>query len=63
MKQKGQVIIVLLLIILVSLSVGLAVVQNSLTDISTSTKTDQASRAFPLLRLVLKALYLTDLKY
>ena len=46
MKQQGQVIIVLLLIILVSLSIGLAVVQNSLTDISTSSKTDQASRAF-----------------
>lgn len=46
MRQKGQAIIILLLIILISLSIGLAVVQNSLNDVSTSTRTDQGSRAF-----------------
>lgn len=60
MKQKGQVIIVLLLIILVSLTIGLAVVQNSLTDISTSTKTDQASRAYSAAEAGLESALLTD---
>lgn len=46
MRQRGQIIVILLLIILVSLTVGLAIVQNSLTDLSTSTKVDQSSRAF-----------------
>ncbi|MBI3486392.1 hypothetical protein HY025_05655 [Candidatus Daviesbacteria bacterium] len=45
-NQTGQVIIILLLIILVALTIGVAIVQNSLSDVSTSTKTEQSSRAF-----------------
>jgi hypothetical protein len=49
MKQKnqsGQIIIVLLLLMLVALSVGLALVQRSVTDVTTSTQVEQSSRAF-----------------
>ncbi len=45
-SQVGQVIIILLLIILVALTIGVAIVQNSLTGITTSTKTGQSARAF-----------------
>lgn len=45
-KQSGQIVVVLLLMMLVVLSVGLALTQRSITDITTSTQTDQASRAF-----------------
>lgn len=45
-NQKGQVVIILLLVIVVGLAVGLTVVGRSVTEISTSTKTEQSSRAF-----------------
>lgn len=45
-KQKGQVIIILLMLMLVALSIGLAVTQKSITDVTTSTQTEQSSRAF-----------------
>lgn len=46
MKEKGQVLIILILVTLVALTVGLAITQRSVTDISISTKTEQSSRAF-----------------
>lgn len=46
MRQKGQAVIILLLIMLVSLTIGLAITQRSLTDISTSNKGEESSRAF-----------------
>lgn len=46
MRQTGQTIIILLLIMLVALSIGLVVTQRSLTDLTSSTQTDQSSRAF-----------------
>lgn len=45
-SQSGQVIVVLLLLMLVALSIGLAVTQKSVTDVTTSTQTEQSSRAF-----------------
>lgn len=45
-NQTGQIIIVMLLTMLVALSVGLVVTQRSITDVTTSTQTEQASRAF-----------------
>ncbi|OGE38819.1 hypothetical protein A3E86_02800 [Candidatus Daviesbacteria bacterium RIFCSPHIGHO2_12_FULL_47_45] len=45
-NQHGQVVIVLTLIMLVALTVGVAISQRSINDISVSTKTEQASRAF-----------------
>jgi hypothetical protein len=45
-NEKGQVVIVLLLLMLVVLSVGLAITQRSVTDVTTSSQTEQASRAF-----------------
>lgn len=45
-NQSGQVIIILLLIMLVALSIGLVATQRSVTDVTTSTQTDQATRAF-----------------
>lgn len=44
--QKGQVVVILLLLMLVALSIGLAVTQKSVTDVTTSTQTEQSSRAF-----------------
>lgn len=45
-KQSGQVVIILLMLMLVALSIGLAVTQKSITDVTTSTQTEQSSRAF-----------------
>lgn len=45
-SQSGQVIVILLLLMLVALSIGLAVTQRSVTDVTTSTQTEQSSRAF-----------------
>lgn len=45
-SNSGQIILILLLIMSVALAVGLSVVQRSLTDVSTSAKIDQSSRAF-----------------
>lgn len=44
--ESGQVVLILLLVMTVALAIGLSVVQRSLTDVSSSTKTEQSSRAF-----------------
>lgn len=45
-KQQGQVVLILLLVMTVALAIGLALMQRSITDISTSSKLEQSSRAF-----------------
>ncbi|KKQ65533.1 MAG: hypothetical protein US86_C0010G0004 [Candidatus Daviesbacteria bacterium GW2011_GWA2_38_24] len=45
-NQSGQSALILVMIMLVALAVGLAVTQRSINDVSISTKTEQASRAF-----------------
>jgi len=45
-KQKGQVILILILVVTVALVIGLSVIQKSLSDVSTSTKVEQSARAF-----------------
>lgn len=45
-KQSGQVIVILLLVMLVVLSVVLAITQRSTTDLSSSTETEQSTRAY-----------------
>lgn len=46
MNKKGQIILVLILVMTVALAIGLSVIQKSLIDVSTSTKVEQSSRAF-----------------
>ena len=46
MKDTGQIIIILLLVMVVALAIGLSVVGRSINDISTSTNTENSSRAF-----------------
>lgn len=45
-RQAGQVVLILVLIMTVALAIGISVVQRSLSDISTSSKVEQSSRAF-----------------
>lgn len=45
-NQKGQIVVVLLLTMLVALSIGLVVTQKTITDVGTSTQNEQSSRAF-----------------
>lgn len=45
-NQNGQVILILVLVMTVALAIGLSVIQRSLSDISTSSKVEQSSRAF-----------------
>lgn len=45
-KQKGQIILILILVVTVALVIGLSVIQKSLSDVSTSTKVEQSARAF-----------------
>lgn len=45
-NQSGQIIIILLLVMLVVLSVVLAITQRSTTDLSSSTDTEQSTRAY-----------------
>lgn len=45
-SQSGQVVIVLLLVMVLALAIGLSVIGRSVTEISTSTKTEDSSRAF-----------------
>jgi Tfp pilus assembly protein PilX len=45
-NQRGQVLVVLLLVMLVGLTIGLAITQRTVTDVSTSTQVEQSSRAF-----------------
>lgn len=44
--MKGQVILILLLVMAVGLSIGLSVIQRSLGDLSSAGKVEQSSRAF-----------------
>lgn len=45
-SQDGQIVIILLLMMLVILSIGLAITQRTITNVTTSTQTEQSSRAF-----------------
>ncbi|MBI2330346.1 pilus assembly PilX N-terminal domain-containing protein [Candidatus Daviesbacteria bacterium] len=45
-RQAGQIVLILVLVMTVALAIGISVVQRSLSDISTSTKVEQSSRAF-----------------
>lgn len=45
-NERGQVILILLLTMLVALSIGLVVTQKSITDLATSNQTEQSTRAF-----------------
>lgn len=57
-KEKGQVIIILLLVILVVLAIGVAIVQKSLSDVSTSSKIEHSSRAFSAAEAGLESAFL-----
>ncbi len=46
MKEKGQIILALILVMVVALGIGLSIVQKSLVDLSTSSKLEDSSRAF-----------------
>lgn len=46
LNEKGQVIMVLILVMTVALAIGLSMVQKSLVDVSTSTRVEESSRAF-----------------
>lgn len=46
MNEKGQVVLILILVMTVALAIGLSVIQRSLSDVATSTKVEQSSRAF-----------------
>jgi hypothetical protein len=45
-KEYGQVILILVLIMTVALAIGISVIQRSLSDISTSNKVEQSTKAF-----------------
>lgn len=45
-SEGGQVVLILILVMTVALAIGISVIQRSLSDISTSTKVEQSSRAF-----------------
>ncbi|MDO8576945.1 MAG: pilus assembly PilX N-terminal domain-containing protein [Candidatus Daviesbacteria bacterium] len=45
-KQKGQAVLILILVMTVALAIGLSVIQRSLSDVSTSSKVEQSSRAY-----------------
>ncbi|OGE19404.1 hypothetical protein A3D83_04810 [Candidatus Daviesbacteria bacterium RIFCSPHIGHO2_02_FULL_41_10] len=45
-RQAGQVILILILVMSVALAIGLSVIQRSLSDVSTSTDIEESSRAF-----------------
>lgn len=45
-SQRGQVILILVLVMTVALAIGLSVIQRSISDISTASKAEQSSRAF-----------------
>ncbi len=46
LNNKGQALVILILIMTVALAIGLSIVQKSLVDVSTSSKVEQSSRAF-----------------
>ena len=61
-SQKGQVIIILLLVMVISLAIGLSVVGRSLTEIATSTNSENSARAFSAAESgIEKILYLNSL--
>lgn len=45
-NQQGQIVLILILVMTVALAIGLSVIQRSLSDVSTSTKVEQSTRAF-----------------
>src|SRR5258708_9711539 len=45
-SQNGQIVVVLVLVMLVALTIGLAITLRSVSDVTTSTQTEQSSRAF-----------------
>lgn len=45
-KKSGQILILVLLIVVVALSVGLSVASRNITNLRTSTQTEQSQRAF-----------------
>lgn len=45
-KQSGQVLVLLIVIMTIALSVGLSIIQKSISDVSTASKVEQSSRAF-----------------
>lgn len=45
-KQKGQVVVLLLLVMVVALAVGLSTISRSTLEVSTSRKSEDSSRAF-----------------
>lgn len=45
-RNSGQIVLILILVMSVGLAIGLSVIQRSLSDISTSSKVEQSSRAF-----------------
>lgn len=45
-RQSGQILVLVLLVVVVALSVGLSVASRNITNIRTSTQTEQSQRAF-----------------
>ncbi|MBI2196750.1 pilus assembly PilX N-terminal domain-containing protein [Candidatus Daviesbacteria bacterium] len=45
-NQRGQTVLILILVMTVALAIGISVIQRSLSDLSTSTKVEQSSRAY-----------------
>lgn len=45
-SQRGQIVLILVLVMTVGLAIGISVIQRSLSDVSTATKVEQSSRAF-----------------
>ncbi len=45
-KKSGQILILVLLIVVVALAVGLSVASRNITNLRSSTQTEQSQRAF-----------------
>src|SRR3989338_8894129 len=45
-NERGQVVLILVLVMTVALAIGISVIQRSLSDVSSSSKVEQSSRAF-----------------
>lgn len=45
-RQSGQIVIIMLLVMVLALAVGLAIIGRSISEVSTSTKSENSSRAF-----------------
>lgn len=45
-KESGQVLLALILIMSVALAIGLSIIQKSLVDVSSSTRSEESSRAY-----------------